>query len=134
MQYLQPSIYDSIIMIKELPYLPDLKGNKSYNLTVADMMRTNIYFVSYRSTYAELRQLLNKSNFRSYPLVDSPSMYCVFTPVCVFGFVHIAAAAAAAACFLSHIIGSALFQPVPCNSTNDHVCGSVNKIYFLILC
>eukprot|EP00117_Sycon_ciliatum_P024435 scpid42908/ scgid20503/ Chloride channel protein 2 len=70
-QYLQPSIYDSIILIKKLPYLPDLKGNRPYNITAGDMMRTELYFISQRSTYAQLRRLLKKSTFRSYPLVDS---------------------------------------------------------------
>lgn len=70
-QWLQPSFYDSIIQIKRLPYLPDLTKTQVYNLLVADIMKTNLYFISYHSKYADLKQLLEKSDLRSYPLVDS---------------------------------------------------------------
>lgn len=70
-QWLQPSFYDSIIQIKRLPYLPDLTKTQVYNLLVADIMKTNLYYVSYHSKYADLKALLERSDIRSYPLVDS---------------------------------------------------------------
>ena len=42
-----------------------------YNLLVADIMKTNLYYISYHSKYADLKALLEKSDLRSYPLVDS---------------------------------------------------------------
>ncbi|XP_078374298.1 chloride channel protein 2-like isoform X2 [Oculina patagonica] len=70
-QWLQPSFYDSIIQIKRLPYLPDLTKSQVYNLLVADIMKTNLYYISYHTKYADLKALLDKSDHRSYPLVDS---------------------------------------------------------------
>lgn len=70
-QWLQPSFYDSIIQIKRLPYLPDLTKTQVYNLLVADIMKTNLFYISYHSKYADLKALLEKSDLRSYPLVDS---------------------------------------------------------------
>ncbi|EDO41472.1 predicted protein, partial [Nematostella vectensis] len=74
-QWLQPSFYDSIIQIKSLPYLPDVTKTNVYNLMVADIMKTNLYYITYQSTYAELKMILDKSTHRSYPLVDAPGTY-----------------------------------------------------------
>lgn len=69
---LQPSFYDSIIFLKQLSYLPDLKPNKYYNLYATDIMRRDLVYLSYCSTYADLQQMLSRSNHASYPLVDAP--------------------------------------------------------------
>jgi chloride channel 2 len=69
---LQPSIYDSIILLKQLSYLPDLKPNKYYNLFATDIMQMDPIYVSYRSTYGQLKTLLQSSAHQSYPLVDAP--------------------------------------------------------------
>jgi chloride channel 2 len=69
---LQPSIYDSIILLKQLSYLPDLKPNKYYNLYATDIMQMDLTYVSYRSTYGELQTLLRTTHHPSYPLVDAP--------------------------------------------------------------
>ncbi|XP_041479348.1 chloride channel protein 2-like isoform X8 [Lytechinus variegatus] len=73
-QLLQPSIYDSIIRIKKLPYLPDIShaGSKTYNIFVEDIMVRNLKFISWLSTYKELQDLLNNSSLTSFPLVDAP--------------------------------------------------------------
>ncbi|CAH3038066.1 unnamed protein product [Porites lobata] len=70
-QWLQPSFYDSIIQIKRLPYLPDVTKTQVYNLLVADIMKTKLFYISYTSKYADLKALLENSDLRSYPLVDS---------------------------------------------------------------
>ncbi|XP_074626066.1 chloride channel protein 2-like isoform X1 [Acropora palmata] len=70
-QWLQPSFYDSIIQIKRLPYLPDVTKTQVYNLLVADIMKTSLFYVSFHAKYADLKALLEKSDLRSYPLVDS---------------------------------------------------------------
>ncbi|XP_071494370.1 chloride channel protein 2-like [Diadema antillarum] len=73
-QLLQPSIYDSIIRIKKLPYLPDIShaGSKTYDIFVEDIMVRNLKFISWLSTYKELQDLLNNSSLTSFPLVDAP--------------------------------------------------------------
>lgn len=42
-----------------------------YNLLVADIMKTSVLYVSYNMKYADIKELLEKSDHRSYPLVDS---------------------------------------------------------------
>ena len=47
-----------------------------YNLCVADIMKKNIFHVTYRSTYKDLKELLDQSDIRSYPLVDDKGKSC----------------------------------------------------------
>ena len=47
-----------------------------YNLCVADIMKKNIFYVTYRSTYKDLKELLDQSDIRSYPLVDDKGKSC----------------------------------------------------------
>ena len=42
-----------------------------YNLLVADIMKTKLFYISYTSKYVDLKALLENSDLRSYPLVDS---------------------------------------------------------------
>ncbi|XP_055065569.2 chloride channel protein 1 isoform X1 [Misgurnus anguillicaudatus] len=72
-QGLQPSLYDSIIQVKKLPYLPELGiGHISkYNIFVEDIMVKKMKFLSPQSTYRELRDLLESTSLKSIPLVDS---------------------------------------------------------------
>ncbi|XP_056901851.1 chloride channel protein 1 isoform X1 [Takifugu flavidus] len=72
-QCLQPSLYDSIIQVKKLPYLPELAlGHVSkYNIFVEDIMVRNVNFLSSHSTYRELNHLLDSTTLKTIPLVDS---------------------------------------------------------------
>ncbi|XP_028393845.1 chloride channel protein 2-like isoform X2 [Dendronephthya gigantea] len=70
-QWLQPSIYDSIIQIKKLPYLPEITNSRLYKVTVANIMKTDLQFITRRSTYRDLKELLEKSKLTSFPLVDT---------------------------------------------------------------
>ncbi|CAN9503649.1 unnamed protein product [Ophioblennius macclurei] len=72
-QGLQPSLYDSIIQVKKLPYLPELGfGHMSqYNIFVGDIMVRKVKFISSQSTYKEVKQLLDSYSLKSIPLVDS---------------------------------------------------------------
>ncbi|XP_045574719.1 chloride channel protein 1 isoform X3 [Salmo salar] len=72
-QGLQPSLYDSIIQVKKLPYLPELSlGHISkYNIFVEDMMVRKVNFLSSQSTYRELGYLLDSTSLKTIPLVDS---------------------------------------------------------------
>uniref|UniRef100_A0A8C6KFE7 Chloride voltage-gated channel 1 n=1 Tax=Nothobranchius furzeri TaxID=105023 RepID=A0A8C6KFE7_NOTFU len=65
-QGLQPSLYDSIIQVKKLPYLPEL-----YNIFVEDIMVRKVKFLSSQSTYRELNHLLETTTLKTIPLVDS---------------------------------------------------------------
>nr|XP_012623552.1 chloride channel protein 1 isoform X2 [Microcebus murinus] len=72
-QSLQPSLYDSIIQVKKLPYLPDLGWNQlsKYTIFVEDIMVRDVKFVSASCTYGELRALLQTTTVKTLPLVDS---------------------------------------------------------------
>uniref|UniRef100_A0A671WJK4 Chloride voltage-gated channel 1 n=1 Tax=Sparus aurata TaxID=8175 RepID=A0A671WJK4_SPAAU len=72
-QGLQPSLYDSIIQVKKLPYLPELAlGHISkYNIFVEDIMVRRVKFLSSHSTYRELNHLLENTTLKTIPLVDS---------------------------------------------------------------
>ncbi|NXU83636.1 CLCN1 protein, partial [Xiphorhynchus elegans] len=73
-QSLQPSLYDSIIQVKKLPYLPDLGWNNisKYNIFVEDIMVQDVKFVSSNCKYRDLQTLLQNTTVKSLPLVDSP--------------------------------------------------------------
>ncbi|KAM6968301.1 chloride channel protein 1 [Aplochiton taeniatus] len=72
-QGLQPSLYDSIIQVKKLPYLPELAlGHISkYNIFVEDIMVRRVKFLSAQSTFRELRDLLESTSLKTIPLVDT---------------------------------------------------------------
>lgn len=72
---LQPSIYDSIILIKKLPYLPDLLPSSSgmYNVYVEDFMVRNVKYIWHGITYQKLKEILKENRkLRGFPLVDNP--------------------------------------------------------------
>ncbi|XP_050300411.1 chloride channel protein 2 [Anthonomus grandis grandis] len=72
---LAPSLYDSIILIKKLPYLPDLLPSSSgmYNVYVEDFMIRDIKYIFHGMTYEELKLLLKENRrLQSFPLVDKP--------------------------------------------------------------
>lgn len=72
---LQPSIYDSIILIKKLPYLPDLLPSASgmYNIFAEDFMVRDVKFIWQTISYQSLKNVLKQNkHLRSLPLVDSP--------------------------------------------------------------
>ena len=72
---LETNIFDLIIRIKKLPYLPPITNanSSSYNIFVEDFMIKDFLYVTYNSTtYAEIRTLLMaEKQLRAYPLVDS---------------------------------------------------------------
>ncbi|KAJ8782856.1 hypothetical protein J1605_009464 [Eschrichtius robustus] len=72
-QSLQPSLYDSIIQVKRLPYLPDLGWNQlsKFTVFVEDIMVRDVKFVSASCTYGDLRNLLQTTTVKTLPLVDS---------------------------------------------------------------
>ncbi|XP_046593725.1 chloride channel protein 2 isoform X2 [Neodiprion lecontei] len=72
---LQPSIYDSIILIKKLPYLPDLLPSSSgmYNVYVEDFMVRDVKYIWHGITYQKLKDILKENRkLRGFPLADNP--------------------------------------------------------------
>ena len=75
-QNLKPSIYDSIIEIKKLPFLPPIMSTSSigHNILVDDIMIKDIVYVWRNCTYKNIKNVLNTyPKIESFPLVDSPS-------------------------------------------------------------
>ncbi|KAG5885475.1 hypothetical protein JTB14_005066 [Gonioctena quinquepunctata] len=72
---LSPSLYDSIILIKNLPYLPDLLPSSSgmYNVHVENFMVRDVRYIFYTMSYNQLKKILKENRrLRSFPLVDNP--------------------------------------------------------------
>ncbi|XP_044155306.1 chloride channel protein 1 [Bufo gargarizans] len=72
-QNLQPSLYDSIIQTKKLPYLPDLSSShvSKYNIFVEDIMVREVRYVSSLCTYNDLLNVLKTCSHKTLPLVES---------------------------------------------------------------
>uniref|UniRef100_A0A8C3JV07 Chloride voltage-gated channel 2 n=1 Tax=Calidris pygmaea TaxID=425635 RepID=A0A8C3JV07_9CHAR len=72
-QSLQPSLYDSIIRIKKLPYLPELGWghHEKYNVRVEDIMVRDIRYITLNCKYRDLQQVLQGTKMKNLPLVES---------------------------------------------------------------
>ncbi|KAA0719052.1 Chloride channel protein 2 [Triplophysa tibetana] len=71
-QSLQPSLYDSIIRIQKLPYLPELGwGQEKYNIRVEDIMVRDVRFITFSSSYRDLQEALVTGQLKTLALVES---------------------------------------------------------------
>uniref|UniRef100_A0AAY4ADA6 Chloride channel protein n=1 Tax=Denticeps clupeoides TaxID=299321 RepID=A0AAY4ADA6_9TELE len=71
-QSLQPSLYDSIIRIQKLPYLPELGwGQEKYNIRVEDIMVRDVSHITLTSSYRELQEALMSGQLKTLALVES---------------------------------------------------------------
>ena len=73
---LQPSCYDSIILIKKLPYLPDIlpASSGAYNIFVDGFMVREVKYIWYGMSYKELKDVLKAGRkLKGFPLVDNPN-------------------------------------------------------------
>lgn len=71
---LQPSIFDSIIIMKKLPYLPDLlpSGGAMYDVAVENFMVHEVKYIYDGISYHDLNEILQQDkSLRSLPLVDN---------------------------------------------------------------
>uniref|UniRef100_A0AAY5KJH1 Chloride channel 2c n=1 Tax=Esox lucius TaxID=8010 RepID=A0AAY5KJH1_ESOLU len=59
-QSFQPSLYDSMIKIKKLPYLPELGWghNEKYNIRVKDFMTRDVTYITLNCCYRDLQDVL----------------------------------------------------------------------------
>ncbi|ELW46903.1 Chloride channel protein 2 [Tupaia chinensis] len=73
-QSLQPSLYDSIIRIKKLPYLPELGWGRhqQYRVRVEDIMVRDVPYAALGCTFRDLRLALHRTKGRMLALVESP--------------------------------------------------------------
>uniref|UniRef100_A0A3Q2CDD9 Chloride channel, voltage-sensitive 2a n=1 Tax=Cyprinodon variegatus TaxID=28743 RepID=A0A3Q2CDD9_CYPVA len=71
-QSLQPSLYDSIIRIKKLPYLPELGmgHHEKYNIRVEDIMVRDVRFITLNSSYRDLQEVLLTGHLKTLALVE----------------------------------------------------------------
>eukprot|EP01135_Chromosphaera_perkinsii_P002770 Nk52_evm138s226 gene=Nk52_evmTU138s226 len=72
-QSFSTSIYDSMIIMKKFPYLPDLRRGHLYKLSAGTIMTMDVCYVSLASTIEDILHLLEQTTLKSYPLVDSAS-------------------------------------------------------------
>nr|XP_033814644.1 chloride channel protein 2 [Geotrypetes seraphini] len=72
-QSLQPSLYDSIIRIKKLPYLPELGWGhqEKYNIRVEDIMLRDVPYITLNCRYRDLQQILQNTQLKVLALVES---------------------------------------------------------------
>ncbi|XP_072311872.1 chloride channel protein 2c isoform X2 [Eucyclogobius newberryi] len=72
-QALQPSLYDSIIRIKKLPYLPELGfgHHEKYNIRVEDIMVRDVRYITLNCTYRDLHGVLLIGQLKTLALVES---------------------------------------------------------------
>ncbi|XP_028988125.1 chloride channel protein 2a isoform X4 [Betta splendens] len=72
-QALQPSLYDSIIRIKKLPYLPELGmgHHEKYNIRVEDIMVRDVRYITLNSCYRDLQEMLLTGQLKTLALVES---------------------------------------------------------------
>ncbi|CAK5090898.1 unnamed protein product [Meloidogyne enterolobii] len=71
---LQPSIYDSAIKLKQLPYLPDIPQTSSrfHGILVEQFMTCDIKFLSNETTYAEMQEVLfDNPRLKAFPIVEN---------------------------------------------------------------
>uniref|UniRef100_A0A8C7IBJ1 Chloride voltage-gated channel 2 n=1 Tax=Oncorhynchus kisutch TaxID=8019 RepID=A0A8C7IBJ1_ONCKI len=72
-QSLQPSLYDSIIRIKKLPYLPELGWghHEKYNIRVEDIMIRDVMYITLNCCYRDLHDVLLTGHLKTLALLES---------------------------------------------------------------
>ncbi|XP_041734823.2 chloride channel protein 2-like [Coregonus clupeaformis] len=72
-QSLQPSLYDSLIMIKKLPYLPELGWghHEKYNIRVEDIMIRDVTYITLNCCYRDLHDVLLAGHLKTLALLES---------------------------------------------------------------
>ncbi|CAI4228527.1 unnamed protein product [Auanema sp. JU1783] len=72
--FIQPSLFDVIIKIKHLPFLPDIPPNSPmvHSTYAQDIMTSTVVSVTRQTKYSELKRLLlEHREFRIFPVIDT---------------------------------------------------------------
>jgi CBS domain-containing protein len=75
---LQPSIYDCIITIKHLPYLPDIPPSNSavHLFTAEHIMVSPVRYLTRTTTFMDIRNIIvEHPKIHAFPVVDDPSEF-----------------------------------------------------------
>lgn len=71
------SLYDTLIIMKELPYMPHMRRDRSPGQTVLEIMNPHVAFLYENTTLGEIREALDSNpGFESFPIV-TPDMHVV---------------------------------------------------------
>ncbi|XP_043936452.1 chloride channel protein ClC-Kb-like isoform X1 [Protopterus annectens] len=72
-QRLQPSFYDGTIIVKKLPFLPQISSacTDAFKVTTEQFMKTGIISLTKSADYTEVLNAVISSNESEYPVVDS---------------------------------------------------------------
>ena len=67
------SIYDALLEIKNLPFLPTLSGMSTYSLTAKDLMNENFLYLTRDAKLADVAIIISRIGFTpaTIPVVDS---------------------------------------------------------------
>lgn len=67
------SIFDVILEVKNLPFLPTLTSIQTYNKTAGDIMSTNFLYLTHDAKLADIPAILNKVGNvpATIPIVDT---------------------------------------------------------------
>jgi hypothetical protein len=60
------SIFDVILEIKNLPFLPTLSNVSTYNVTAKDLMNSNFFYLTAEAKLADITVIINKVGY--YPV------------------------------------------------------------------
>ncbi|XP_065560184.1 chloride channel protein 2-like isoform X2 [Artemia franciscana] len=91
-KYLQPSFYDSMILIKKLPYLPDFLPSKTgaYNVYVQDFMVRDVRHIWNGITFRHLKKILKENpKIRAFPIVDTPGNKILLGSIQRWELIHV---------------------------------------------
>eukprot|EP01132_Coremiostelium_polycephalum_P004041 gene4041-5058_t len=64
-------LFDTALKIQGLPFLSSYRSEKVYSMTAKHVMRTELNFLSMRSTINEIQEFLSKFKYTFIPIVDS---------------------------------------------------------------
>lgn len=69
------SLYDTLIVMKEMPYMPHMRRDRSPSQKVQEVMRTNVVALCQRTTLGEIRVALDTyTTFDSFPIVTDSGL------------------------------------------------------------
>lgn len=67
------SVYDALLEIKNLPFLPTMSGVTTYSLTAKDLMNENFLYLTSESKISDIAIIVNQVGYRpaTIPVVET---------------------------------------------------------------